>query len=86
MNYYAEEKLAISFFREFEGQTSTFEKIDSTTGPFPFLLRDVQTSTTWDLLGRGIEGPHAGKRFTQVPANNAFWFAWATFWQNTGIL
>lgn len=86
VNYYAEEKLAISFFREFEGQTLTFEKIDSTTGPFPFLLRDVQTSTTWDLLGRGIEGPHAGKRLTQVPANNAFWFAWATFWQNTGIL
>ena len=44
------------------------------------------TGTTWDLLGRGVDGPNAGQQLFQVPAHNAFWFAWSTFWQNTGIL
>ena len=86
VSFYAAEQLATSFFREFEGQTLTFERVASTDGLFPFLLRDLETATTWDLLGRGFGGPNTGKQLTQVPANNAFWFAWATFWQNTGIL
>ena len=86
VSFYAAEQLATSFFREFESQTLTFERVASTDGLFPFLLRDLETATTWDLLGRGVGGPNTGKQLTQVPANNAFWFAWATFWQNTGIL
>jgi hypothetical protein len=31
-----------------------------------------------------IAGPLEGKKLTQAPAHNAFWFARATFWQNTG--
>ena len=86
VSYYAAEQLATSFFRTFEGQKLTFEKVSSTDSLFPFLLRDLETTTTWDLLGRGVGGPNIGKQLTQVPAKNAFWFAWATFWQNTGIL
>lgn len=86
VTFYAAEQLATSFFRQFEDQKLTFEKVSSTDAVFPFLLRDLETGTTWDLLGRGVGGPNTGKQLVQVPANNAFWFAWATFWQNTGIL
>ncbi len=84
--FYEAEQLAISFFREFEGQTLTFEKVVSTDSLFPFMLKDLETGSTWDLLGRVVSGPNSGSQLKQVPANNAFWFAWATFWQNTGIL
>ena len=86
VSFYKAEQLATSFFRAFEGQTLTFEKVGSTDSLFPFMFRDLETGTTWDLLGRGVSGPNSGKQLNQVPANNAFWFAWATFWQNTGIL
>ena len=36
--------------------------------------------------GTAEDGPNAGQQLVQVPAHNAFWFAWSTFWQNTGIL
>jgi hypothetical protein len=50
------------------------------------MIRDAETGTTWDLLGRGVSGANAGQQLGRIPAHNAFWFAWATFWQNTGIL
>ena len=50
------------------------------------MMRDQETGTTWTLLGRGVDGPNAGQQLVQVPAHNAFWFAWSTFWQNTGVL
>jgi hypothetical protein len=84
--YHAEEKMALPFSREFSGQTLTFDRIASTDTVFPYMIRDQQTQTTWDLLGCGIDGPNAGQQLTQIPGHNAFWFAWATFWQNTGVL
>ena len=85
--YYAQEKLAVPFFRDHGGTTLTFHKVASTQPAiFPFMIQDAETGTTWDLLGRGVAGPNAGQQLAQIPAHNAFWFAWATFWQNTGIL
>jgi len=85
--HHAAEQLAIPYFREFNGQLLSFEKVGSlNTALFPFMMRDSQSETTWDLLGRGVDGPNTGQQLTQVPAHNAFWFAWATFWQNTGVL
>ncbi|MBT6149617.1 MAG: DUF3179 domain-containing protein, partial [Gemmatimonadetes bacterium] len=26
-----------------------------------------------------------GQQLTQVPAHNAMWFAWVTFWPNTDV-
>lgn len=56
------------------------------TAIFPFMMRDLESGTTWDLLGRGVDGPKAGQNLVQAPAHNTFWFARSTFWQNTGIL
>ena len=84
--YYAAEGFAVPFSRIFGVHTLTFERVDSNDPVFPFMIRDSETGTTWDLLGRGVSGTHTGQQLQQVPAHNAFWFAWATFWQNTGIL
>jgi len=43
------------------------------------VARDNETSTTWDLSGRGIDGPLAGKQLTRVAADDQFWFAVAAF-------
>jgi hypothetical protein len=85
--YYAAEELAIPYFREFKGRSLTFDRVTSLNlAVFPFMMRDQESGTTWDLLGRGVDGPNAGQQLVQVPAHNAFGFAWSTFWQNTGIL
>jgi hypothetical protein len=84
--HYKAESFAVPYSRLFGRNTLTFERVDSTDPVFPFMIRDAETNTTWDLLGRGVSGPNAGQQLDQIPANNAFWFAWATFWKNTGIL
>jgi hypothetical protein len=43
------------------------------------LFRDIETGSTWDLLGRAISGPLAGEELTPIVQTNHFWFAWAAF-------
>ena len=52
---------------------------------FDFMVRDLETGTTWNLLGQTMEGELKGNQLYQIPAHNAFWFAWATFWQDTAV-
>ena len=81
--YYGAEKYAIPFSRIVDGQSLTFEKVASSNPLYPFMLRDLETGTTWNLKGEAIGA--STKKLKQLPSHNAFWFAWATFWQNTGI-
>ncbi|MCY3869810.1 MAG: DUF3179 domain-containing (seleno)protein, partial [Gemmatimonadetes bacterium] len=83
--YYHQEQYAIPFNRVVDGQTLTFEKTLPRDTVYPFLLRDKETGSTWNLKGETIAGPLQNKTLEQLPSHNAFWFAWATFWQNTGI-
>ncbi len=87
--YYDREKLAIPYFRSVEDNDKaiflTFSKVASTQPIYPFLMRDQETGSIWNLKGEAVEGTLKGKRLSQVPAHNAFWFAWTTFWQNTGV-
>jgi len=75
-------QLAVPYARQVDDQILTFELAQ---GGFPFQLRDQETGSTWDITGRAIAGPLSGKRLTQVPAHNAFWFAWVTFWPETDV-
>ena len=68
------------FDRRLEGRTLTFEP----AGPGRF--QDRQTGTTWSLLGRGLEGPLAGRRLTPIPHGNHFWFAWGVFRPDTRLV
>ncbi|MCZ6636405.1 MAG: DUF3179 domain-containing protein [bacterium] len=83
--FYAREQFAVPFSRQLDRQVLTFDKVASTDPVFPFMLQDKETGTTWNLKGEAVAGTLSGQKLEQIPAHNAFWFAWSTFWQNTGI-
>jgi hypothetical protein len=83
--YYAEGQLALPFERDVGGITLTFERIESTDSRFPFMMRDQETGSVWTLLGQGVSGEMANGQLRQIAAHNTFWFAWATFWQETEV-
>jgi len=88
--YYEAASMAVPFSRDLvdgEGKvtTLTFSKVSSNLDAFPFLIRDAETQTTWNLKGEAISGPNAGKKLRQLPSHNGFWFAWGTFWENLGV-
>ena len=67
----------IAFSREVDGEVLTFE--------FDGQVVDAATGTTWDLFGRGLEGPLAGTQLTPVVGVNHFWFSWAAFKPETRV-
>ena len=71
-------ELAIPFDRTREsGEVLTFELVDN--AGFPFLLRDQQTDSLWNLNGVAVSGLLEGERLRKIPTFTAFWFAWAAF-------
>jgi uncharacterized protein DUF3179 len=54
--------------------------------PAPEGFRDRETGTTWDVLGRGINGRLANRRLTPVVHVDTFWFAWAAFRPATRVV
>lgn len=49
------------------------------------LMRDRQTGTRWNLLGRATAGPLAGAQLRPVPHSVSFWFALVAFRPDTHI-
>jgi hypothetical protein len=49
-------------------------------------FRDRETSTTWDVLGRGVSGPLAHRQLSPVVHVDTFWFAWAAFLPATRVV
>lgn len=55
-------------------------------GSDPRRAADATTGTVWDLVaGEAVEGPMKGAKLKQVPATDAYWFAWAAFYPRTGL-
>ena len=77
------EAFTVAYFSAVEGQQLTFESIASGSTVFPFWMKDKETGSSWNLLGVALDGELKGKQLQQVPSHNAFWFAWATFWQDS---
>jgi len=46
---------------------------------------DNETGSAWDILGRSIDGPLAGKMLSPVVHGDHFWFSWAAFKPDTVI-
>ncbi len=69
----------IAFDRRVAGQTLTFSSVGED------LFSDVETGTTWNLLGQALDGPLAGERLEVVPHRNEFWFAWAGFFPGAPV-
>ena len=75
--YDAAARMALPFRRDVGNRTLTFTKAPSSDRRFTFMLKDRETGTTWNLLGRALAGELRGSQLYQIPAHNAFWFAWA---------
>ncbi len=56
-----------------DGQTLTFAANDDET------FTDDQTGSTWNVLGRAVDGELAGQQLAPVEHRNEFWFAWQAF-------
>jgi hypothetical protein len=63
----------LAYLRTVDAQVLTFEP----QGDDTFL--DRETGTTWDLFGKAVSGPLAGKQLTLAVHTNELWFAWAAF-------
>lgn len=61
-----------------DGRALTFEVVASG-------FRDRETGSVWNVLGRAVGGPLAGRMLRAVPSVDAFWFAWAAFHPATSI-
>ncbi len=87
--FHRQERLALPYDRRIriEGVpvTLTFDWSVPVDLLYPFTMRDRETRSIWNLKGEAVEGTLAGLQLRQVPAHNAYWFAWATFWQNTSV-
>ncbi len=48
-------------------------------------IYDTQTHSEWNVEGVAISGPYAGTKLTRIVGVTCFWFAWATFYPDTGL-
>ena len=46
---------------------------------------DIETRSRWNILGEAVAGPLEGRKLEQVPAYNAMWFAWSSYWPDTEV-
>ncbi len=69
---------AVAYDRKLNGQTLSFRSDGEE-------ILDNETGSTWDILGRAIDGPLSGEQLTEVVSVNYFWFLWAAFKPETRI-
>lgn len=74
-------KLVIPYERMVGGQLLSFE-LDNEV---PLQMTDKETGSLWNIKGEAISGSLAGTKLSQIPAYNAFWFAWSIFWPETEV-
>ncbi len=48
-------------------------------------VTDEGTGSAWNLLGRAVSGPLAGRQLERVNAQDHLWFAWAAFKPHTTV-
>jgi hypothetical protein len=68
------------FDRRLDGRVLTFKAAE--VG----LFTDRETGSQWDILGRAVAGPLAGKQLEPVVHGNHFWFAWGVFKPETRVV
>ena len=61
------------------GQRLTFEAAGDTD------FRDLETGSTWSILGKATAGKLAGAQLEILPHRNDFWFAWQGFFGDAPI-
>ena len=72
------------FNRELDGQLLSFEVNEADESGQTFV--DLETGSTWDILGRAVSGELAGSELRPIIASEHFWFAWQAFHPDTEIV
>ena len=52
----------------------------------PALFRDQETDSTWNIVGKAVDGPLIGTQLEPLIHANHFWFAWVAFEPETIIV
>lgn len=79
----AESNIMVAFERNLpDGTKLTFHPVHS---GLPAILTDNE-GTTWDIFGRGINGPRTGQQLQTVPQMMGYWFAFAAFYPDLTIM
>ena len=60
-------------------QVLTSEPLDDLT------FRDIETGSTWSILGNALDGPLAGETLGLALHRNEFFFAWAAFFPDAEL-
>ncbi len=74
------------------GQTAVFDlalddqRVELEPGDADGVFVDAATGTTFDLRGRAVSGPLAGRMLSPVPHDDTLWFAWAAFHPETEVI
>lgn len=63
---------ATAWSRQFDGQTLSFDFSDNQ-------IRDRETGSHWNVLGKAISGPYTGRHLNKVDSGVHFAFAWLAF-------
>ena len=69
---------AVAYDPVVDGQTLTFE-------PAGEFFRDVETGSTWTILGTALDGDMAGSQLDLISHRNEFWFAWQAFFPEAEV-
>lgn len=72
----SEMKLAVSFFRTLADGTEL--EFQSVSEDLPIIAKD-QEGNYWNIFGEAVSGPRKGEKLTHTSGYNAYWFAWADF-------
>lgn len=66
------------FSPELDGRRLTFKAAASD-------FVDTETGSSWNLLGKAVAGPLAGRELAPIVHGDDFWFVWAAFKPATRI-
>jgi hypothetical protein len=69
----------VGFRRVLDGRTLTLRALGQGG------MRDQETGTTWNALGRATGGPLAGRSLVPAETSAMLWFAWAAFNPSTFV-
>jgi hypothetical protein len=73
------------FSRELDGRLLSFE-VDGHGLRDRETFRDRETGSSWDVLGKAVDGPLAGSSLEGYPHVDTFWFAWIAFLPDTEVV
>ena len=78
-------RLALGYSRRLGERVLHFAPVEATGDDLLPQFRDAETGSLWSMLGEAVDGSLEGTKLMPIATYSAYWFAWASFWQNTEV-